>query len=705
MANSHQEIQDYREECIFAATRRRNKDRSGHSLERIQARLSRIENLLPRSNRSSPAQMHERGPEQGSSQDGEMENPVQQLRSPLPVDEVAVAVHAPSATPTARILPGASENSAWLPPTPSMTTAQSTGEDDGSCCVPPEEEMSYEYHGKGSFLSICSKSGIEWVCQKTGSSDFAKTARQFTYETCRRLKLETIQTRDREPEPAPEDAWRYTQAFFDECAEGMIGLIHRPNFEARLRAQFEQGQPSSADQDPAWYALRNVVYATGWRLLSWKHRFRGFRFDEGAGWKYFRNALSVHSELLYCRTSLMAIQALGSMSIYVESIGTPSVDYMLCVNAMKLAESKGLHRQPANAWNLSPSAVRLRSRLWWAIYIYERHIAFRSGRPLSIEDDEITCQLPSGQRDDDSGHLEYLCSAARHAQISAQIARRLKTLKNCNPTFEDIVKTMGELQETLEKWFNDSPASVKIDPVTSTVPPDCHPHLVVYLLFAYYGSLISIHSLLVHPWNAIPLNLGPHEKEKVRSQVHKSTEVVVGASRNIIRNSRLLHISPSSPKSLVYVFPLWALISLFVHVLQYPERSTVDSDIELMYMVSGRLSYLEFASADLQFPFARDLTNLASMAVAKARAHRGALEKSKSKSDHETAGQTVLDIQPSDLGLDAGLPPLEDTALLNPMDWDDERWGTLLCWPDSGNSPLIDIMANLDGGADFSHYV
>lgn len=142
-----------------------------------------------------------------------------------------------------------------------------------------------------------------------------------------------------------------------------------------------------------------------------------------------------------------------------------------------------------------------------------------------------------------------------------------------------------------------------------------------------------------------------------------------------------------------------------------------------MYMVSGKLGYLEFASADLQFPFARDLTNLACMTVAKARAHGGAQERPRSKSDQETAGgQTVLNIQPSDLALDIGLPPLEDVkkpslswvtyqltstsyqiALPNPMAWDDETWGTLSCWPDPGDSPLIDILVNLDGGADFSH--
>lgn len=142
--SNRQEIQDYREECIFSAKRRQNKDRGGHNLERIQARLPCIENLLPQSNKSSPTQMLEREADQSASQNGEMENPVQQLRSPLPIDEVAVAAHAPSGPlPMNRTLPGAGDDSAWLPPTPSMTTAQTglTGEDDGSCCVPPEEEV------------------------------------------------------------------------------------------------------------------------------------------------------------------------------------------------------------------------------------------------------------------------------------------------------------------------------------------------------------------------------------------------------------------------------------------------------------------------------------------------------------------------------------------------------------------------------------
>lgn len=162
-------------------------------------------------------------------------------------------------------------------------------------------------------MSICSKSGIEWVFQKTGSLSFGKLATKLTYDICRRLKVENMDFHIREPEPEPDTAWAYVRAYFNETVEGDVGLIHRPYFEARLKAHFGQAQMQPIEQDPAWYALRNIVYAAGSRFLSWKRPFSGFRYDEGPGWKYFTNAFSVYTELHFCRTSLMAVQALAAM--------------------------------------------------------------------------------------------------------------------------------------------------------------------------------------------------------------------------------------------------------------------------------------------------------------------------------------------------------------------------------------------------------
>lgn len=123
--------------------------------------------------------------------------------------------------------------------------------------------------------------------------------------------MDEITSRSREPDPDPDSALVYSQAFFDECAEAAIEIVDRSYFEARLRAQLKQGDPPTAEQDPAWYALRNIVYASGWRQAFSKRS--GFRYDDGLGWKYFMNAYSVLSELLYCRSNLLAVQALNAM--------------------------------------------------------------------------------------------------------------------------------------------------------------------------------------------------------------------------------------------------------------------------------------------------------------------------------------------------------------------------------------------------------
>lgn len=54
---------------------------------------------------------------------------------------------------------------------------------------------------------------------------------------------------------------------------------------------------------------------------------------------------------------------------------------MICTNAARVAQAKGLHRRPANTWNLTKHDELHFSWLFWAIYCCEKHIAHRSGRP------------------------------------------------------------------------------------------------------------------------------------------------------------------------------------------------------------------------------------------------------------------------------------------------------------------------------------
>jgi uncharacterized membrane protein len=102
------------------------------------------------------------------------------------------------------------------------------------------------------------------------------------------------------------------QAYFENSFDGMFGVISRTVFEARLRSYLDQD--GSSDDDPAWYALRNTVYACGCRIELSRASFATSLFEaEEKAWQFFQKALSVHTELLYLPTGLMAVEALTAM--------------------------------------------------------------------------------------------------------------------------------------------------------------------------------------------------------------------------------------------------------------------------------------------------------------------------------------------------------------------------------------------------------
>lgn len=161
-------------------------------------------------------------------------------------------------------------------------------------------------------ISICSRSAVAWVCGKTGDTDFARMAARFSSDISRRLKLECGMFREGAPEPSESVAWSYCKAFFNDTSGSAFKVLHQASFEARLAAHFRDGNPSDQD-NPAWYALRNVVYATGCRSLRSKQLSTDFQATKRQSWQYFCNALSVHTDLIFHRTGLSSVQALTLM--------------------------------------------------------------------------------------------------------------------------------------------------------------------------------------------------------------------------------------------------------------------------------------------------------------------------------------------------------------------------------------------------------
>jgi hypothetical protein len=112
---------------------------------------------------------------------------------------------------------------------------------------------------------------------------------------------------------------RIDVAYFENSFDALLGVVDRSTFETRLRSFFNH-KPTLQD-DPAWYALRHTVYASGCRIaLSKQSPLAPFAEAQERAWQFFENALSVHTELLYCATSLVAVQALTAMVRLLSSL-------------------------------------------------------------------------------------------------------------------------------------------------------------------------------------------------------------------------------------------------------------------------------------------------------------------------------------------------------------------------------------------------
>lgn len=102
-------------------------------------------------------------------------------------------------------------------------------------------------------------------------------------------------------------------AYFETSQDVAFGIIDRSVFEQRLRDHYST-QGSSVRFDSAWYALRNTVYAIGClSALSRGPYPSAFVEARSQAWRYFENALSVHTELIYARSGMDAVQVMIAM--------------------------------------------------------------------------------------------------------------------------------------------------------------------------------------------------------------------------------------------------------------------------------------------------------------------------------------------------------------------------------------------------------
>ncbi|KAH8886612.1 hypothetical protein GQ53DRAFT_875270, partial [Thozetella sp. PMI_491] len=476
--------------------------------------------------------------------------------------------------------------------------------------------------GSNSCLSICSPSAVEWVSKQIGKRDFVASAHRLSSSVMGAEPLDRRLQQKQTPEPDMETALRWTNAYFGNSLDAIFAVLDRHEFEARLRADFESNTSNTGNK--SWYALRNIVYASGCRIvLSEEATPAAFAASRTQSWRYYENALSVHTELLYSHVDLDSIRALLIMAFYAEALGTPGLEYMHLSSAVRLAQSKSLNLQTPGNSHTRPDEVASRHWIWWILYSYDKHLAYRSGCPSAIDDDYISAPIPTHIRGSNDTQVDFALQTIAHARIASTIAKDLTSAQSLRSTTpEDMMRRVQALDGRLREWRESLNPAYRVGPpfksMAAALPPGTHHFHALFMHFSYNASLIATHTVFCYPWNRHDIQSS--ENPEIHGQILASTETVAEASRQIILGVQRLEITAALPSRLTFYYPLVGLVNLFIYVLKNPLAASAMSDLSLMDIVVGHFGYLEFvSSSELVFSFPREVTSYARGLVQRAK--------------------------------------------------------------------------------------
>lgn len=110
------------------------------------------------------------------------------------------------------------------------------------------------------------------------------------------------------------------------------------------------------------------------------------------------------------------------------------------------------------------------------------------------------------------------------------------------------MRSVQELEGRLHSWKESISNSIRpgTEIKLQLLPLGTSLDYVLYLQYAYYGSLIATHSVFFYPWNLSRFGISA-QSIALANQVALSSEVVAEASRNIILTTKQIQADASSP--------------------------------------------------------------------------------------------------------------------------------------------------------------
>jgi ribosomal protein L37AE/L43A len=164
----------------------------------------------------------------------------------------------------------------------------------------------------------------------------------------------------------------------------IIPILHWPTFEQEYDAVYKAG--SLHGVPPVWSSLLFAILAVG-VLFSTEPRIdrphQGKEFIETS-----RRLIDLWNDEFVIDHARAAILT----SIFLTEMNLKSAAWTWLASAVRISQDIGLHAE-TGPWPMIEGEMR--RRVWWGIYVWDRHMSLELGRPLLIEDADCDVGLPA----------------------------------------------------------------------------------------------------------------------------------------------------------------------------------------------------------------------------------------------------------------------------------------------------------------------
>ncbi|CAG8954441.1 hypothetical protein HYFRA_00006068 [Hymenoscyphus fraxineus] len=164
----------------------------------------------------------------------------------------------------------------------------------------------------------------------------------------------------------------------------IIPILHWPTFEQEYEAVYKTG--SLHGVPPVWSSLLFAVLAVGVLFSSEpsiRRPHKGKEFIEIS-----RSLIDMWNDefvIDHARASILT-------SIFLAEMNLKSAAWTWLASAVRISQDIGLHSE-TGPWPMIEGEMR--RRVWWGIYVWDRHMSLELGRPLLIEDVDCDVGLPA----------------------------------------------------------------------------------------------------------------------------------------------------------------------------------------------------------------------------------------------------------------------------------------------------------------------